>query len=355
MGIIRKRLATPEEPCDVAPGDEPAQDGPAQPLDEQVSSSPAALEAPHAPNVPSKPSRRSKRTPDVTRPLVIMRVQSRPKQLAVVKEGGAPDWSLSAGVATVLFGFVIAFGTYVTLTEREAWQSRMGHFANVDKPHPAKRDSSASPGQPALDVAQAARAPIETPPVPVAVRDTAAPQTAASDAANLSVTVAHDPPSKPPVAVAAAAPAPARAPAPVPAPSNPTSKRNVASAPASPVRAAPKPIAQDSSPATTQIRAASTVAKERRTSPKTAKTACGALDPCDQNIAHVEQATHEPVPVRPPVKSPTTTTVIREAAVSVPATPAAQLIPPPVQAEKHTEATAAALSLAVNKNLFRQH
>ncbi|CAN7222055.1 hypothetical protein [Paraburkholderia sp. SIMBA_054] len=344
MGIIRKRQATPDEPCDVAPGDEPAQESPAQPLDERASSSPAAPEAPHTPDLPSKPLRRSKRAPDVTRPLVIMRVQSRPKQLPVVKEGGAPDWSLSAGVATVLFGFVIAFGTYVTLTQREAVQSRMGHFANVDKPHPAKHDSSASPGQPALDVAQAARAPIDTPPVPVAVRDTAMPHTAASDAANSGVAVAHDPPSKPPVAAAAAAPAP----------SNPTSKRNVASAPASPVRAAPKTIAQNSSATATQARAASTISKERRTSPKTARTACGALESCDQNIAHVEQATHEPPTVRPPVKSATTTTVIREATVGVPAAPAAQLRPPPVQAEIHTEA-AAALSLTVNKNLFRQH
>lgn len=344
MGIIRKRLATPDEPCDVTPGDKPAQDGPAQTLDEQASSSPAAPEAPHAPDVPSKRLRRSKREPDVTRPLVIMRVQSRPKQLADVKEGGAPDWSLSAGVATVLFGFVIAFGTYVTLTQREAVQSRIGHFANVDQPHPAKRDSSASPGQPALDVAQAARAPIDTPPVPVAVRDTTMPRTAASDAANASVTVAHDPPSKPPVAAAAA----------VPAPSTPTSKRNVASAPASPVRAAPKTIAQDSSPVTTQARAASTLSKERRTSPKIAKTACGALESCDQNIANVERATHEPATVRPPVKSATTTTVIREAAVGVPAAPVAQPGPPPVQAEIHTEA-AAALSLTVNRNLFRQH
>ncbi|BFG79325.1 hypothetical protein PTKU46_73580 [Paraburkholderia terrae] len=344
MGIIRKRLATPDEPCDVAPGDEPAQDGAAQPLDEPTSSSPAAPEAHHAPDVPSKPLRRSKRTPDVTRPLVIMRVQSRPKQLAVVKEGGAPDWSLSAGVATVLFGFVIAFGTYVTLTQREAVQSRMGHFANVDKPHPAKRDSSASPGQPALDVAQAARAPIDTPPVPVAVRDTAMPHTAASDAANASVTVAHDPPSKPPVAAAAAAPAP----------STPTSKRNVASATAAPVRAAPKTTAQDSSATTTQARTASTISKERRTSPKTARTACGALGSCDQNIANVERATHEPATARPPVKSATTTPVIREAAVGVPAAPVAQLIPPSAPAELHNEA-AAALSLTVNKNLFRQH
>ncbi|SDH88928.1 hypothetical protein SAMN04487926_109109 [Paraburkholderia steynii] len=346
MGIIRKRLATPDEPCDVAPGDEPAQDGSAQPLDEPTSSSPAAPEAHHAPDVPSKPLRRSKRTPDVTRPLVIMRVQSRPKQLPVAEEGGAPDWSLSAGVATVLFGFVIAFGTYVTLTQREAVQSRMGHFANVDKPHPAKRDSSASPGQPALDVAQAARAPIDTPPVPVAVHDTAMPHTAASDAANASVIVTHEPPPKPPVTAAAATAAPA--------PSTPTSKRNVASATAAPVRAAPKTTAQDSSATTTQARAASTISKERPTSPKTARTACGALGSCDQNIAHVEQATHEPATVRPPVKSATTTTVIREAAGGVPAAPVAQLVPPSAQAESHTEA-AAALSLTVNKNLFRQH
>ncbi|MGT2475219.1 hypothetical protein [Paraburkholderia terrae] len=345
MGIIRKRLATPDEPCDVAPGDQPAQDGAAQPLDEPTSSSPAAPEAPHAPDVPSKPLRRSKRTPDVTRPLVIMRVQSRPKQIAVVKEGGAPDWSLSAGVATVLFGFVIAFGTYVTLTQREAVQSRMGHFANVDKPHPAKRDSSASPGQPALDVAQAARAPIDTPPVPAAVRDTAMPHTAASDAANASVTVTHEPPPKPRVTAAAV---------PAPAPSTPTSKRNVASATAAPVRAAPKTTAQDSNATTTQARAAPTTSKERPTSPKTARTACGALGSCDQNIANVERATHEPATVRPPVKSATTTTVIREAAVGVPAAPVAQLIPPSAQAESRTEA-AAALSLTVNKNLFRQH
>lgn len=346
MGITRKRLATPDEPCDVAPGDEPAQDGPTQPLDERSSSSPAAPEAPHAPEVPHKALRRSKRKPDVTRPLLIVRVQSRPKQLGAAKEGGPPDWSLSAGVATVLFGFVIAFGTYVTLTQREAVQSRLGHFANLDKPHPPKHDRSASPGQPALEVAQAARAPIETPPVPLAAHDTAMPRAAASDAASSSVTVAHDAPSKPPPVAVAAAPT---------ARGSPTSTRNVAGATAPPVRVAPKVIVQDSSPATTQARAAPTTPKERRTSPKTAaKTACGALEPCDQNVAHVERATHEPVTVRPPVKSATTTTVIREAAVSVPAAPAAQVIPPPVPAEVRAEATAA-LSLTVNKNLFRQH
>lgn len=344
MGMIRKRLATPEAPCDVAPGDEPAQDGPAQPLDEQASSSPVAPEAPHAPAAPSKPLRRSKRAPDVTRPLLIMRVQSRPKQLAVVKEDGAPDWSLSAGVATVLFGFVIAFGTYVTLTQREAMQSHMGHFVNADKPHPAKRDSPASPRQPALDVAQAARAPIETPSAPVALRDTEMPRAAASDAANASVAVTHDAPPRPLVTAAT----------PAPVPSNPTSKRNVASTIASPVRAAPGKTAQDSAATTTQARAASATSKERRTGSKTAKGACGALESCDQNLAHVEQATREPATVRAPAKSTVTTTAMREPAVGGPAVPAAQLVPRPVQAEIHAEPTAD-LSLTVNKNLFRQH
>src|SRR6516225_5274890 len=129
MGSNRKGLVTSSEPADVVPNDAPKQDDPAQPPEERLPTR----------EVTRKRPRRSRDVSDVTRPLLIVRVRSKPKQLAPASEAGTPDWSLSAGVATVLFGLAIAFGTYVTLTQRDAVQSRLRHFADLDKPRAAAR------------------------------------------------------------------------------------------------------------------------------------------------------------------------------------------------------------------------
>ncbi len=55
---------------------------------------------------------------------------------------GAPDWSLSLGAATVLIGFAVAFGTYITLTERDAMQDRSFTISNPAEPRPTAPDVS---------------------------------------------------------------------------------------------------------------------------------------------------------------------------------------------------------------------
>ncbi|HWT38884.1 MAG TPA: hypothetical protein VN289_21530, partial [Paraburkholderia sp.] len=165
MGIIRKRLATSREPCSEAQSAQPTEADPAQPLDERASPAPVAHDAPR---------KTSKRASQITRPLVIVRIRSKPGQIKQVNETGAPDWSLSAGVAIVLFGFAIAFGTYATLTEREAVQSQLHRFAKHEEPRPAVQHERPSPTIPAVEMAQAPRSPVETPPVPASASSIAA-------------------------------------------------------------------------------------------------------------------------------------------------------------------------------------
>ncbi|MBN3764072.1 hypothetical protein [Burkholderia sp. Ac-20365] len=371
MGIDDKRPLTSREPLDIANDDAAQQDTPEQPLDERASTSPATPEADDAADVshaPEKPSKRSKRKADVTRPLTLVRVQSRPKQLGSVSEGGTPDWSLSAGVATVLFGFVIAFGTYATLTQREAVQSRLRHFVSADKPHVEKQEHApAVPSQPAVDIAQVPPAPVDNPPVSVAVPETAALATPASDVASPSTTIARNAPAQPPVARPNANPSPAlpKAVARRAEATTTTTTTATTATTAAPVREAPKTTALASTatanaktPATTttaQVRTAPAAQKDRQPNPKVAKnTSCGSLKSCDEVAARDERAPREPLAPRPPARSAPTTAVIREAAVAVPPAPAAQIALAPAQAEAQTE-TANSFRLSVNKDLFRQH
>lgn len=351
MGIDRKRPLTSRESLDVAREDAAQQDTPGQPLDERASTSPAAADgadAPDASDAPARSTRRSKRKPDVTRPLTIVRVQSRPKQLASASEGGAPDWSLSAGVATVLFGFVIAFGTYVTLTQREAVQSRLRHFVSADKPHVEKQERSpASPSEPALDVAQVPPAPTEKPPVLLAAPDTAALAKPASSVTSPSTTLAHGVPRQPPVARPVANTSPM--------PPNPVARHADATTTAPPVHEAPKATALASTPTTAQARTAPAAQKDRQPNPKAARNvSCGALKSCDEVTAREERAPREPIATRAAPKSATTTAVIREAAVAAPPAPAAQIALAPAQGDAQPE-TAASFRLSVSKDIFRQH
>ncbi|WP_109478684.1 hypothetical protein [Paraburkholderia sp. C35] len=366
MDNDRKPLVTSREPADMASGEQAEQESAEQPLDERAESKPAASGTAEA---PGRRSKRSKRSPDVTRPLSIVRLQTKPKQLESVKPGGAPDWSLRPGVATVLFGFVIAFGTYAIVTERDSVQSHLRHFVEPDKSTKlAKQDVPPLPVPPPADVAEAPRPPVEAPQIPIAARDNATPGTPASSTVSASAALAQNAPPSAPSVSSLSAPSPvtsvAAAPAAQPAPSappvtrrdtlaarpNPIEKRPVASTTPPAVREAPKATAQAPATNTAPTRTASAAQKDRRTNPK---TACGPLKACDESLAREERVPRDPITARAPVKT-LPAPVIREAAVTFPAASPGQLAPPPVQVEAKAEPPASA-SLSVNKDLFRAH
>ncbi|TXC79439.1 hypothetical protein FRZ40_34185 [Paraburkholderia azotifigens] len=340
MGIIRKRLATSREPCSEAQDAQPTEGDSAPPLDERASSA----AAPAAPPAPRKKT--SKHASDVTRPLVIVRVRSKPRQITHVNETGAPDWSLSAGVAVVLFGFVIAFGTYATLTEREAAQSQLHRFTRHEEPRPAAQHRLPSPALPTIEIADAPRSRAEPPAVPTAASNVAAIDSKADRAASAPrVTVVS---SKPP------APARPSAEAPPPPAAKAAAKRVEATPTPTLVRQAPKSTQDVASKTETRPRAASPepkAPKEHRTGPATAGTSLASSP--GLSTRPEERVIHEPPTPRPSARAAAAPAIQRETVASVLDAPPAA-ITPQAQPRAQTETTASPQP-SVTKELFRRH
>jgi len=358
MGIMRKRLVRSSEPCSVAPCDEAKEGDSAQPPDESTAPSPSTAGG------LGKRSRRSKPASDVTRPLTIVRMRSKPRQLTSVSEPGTPDWSLSAGVATVLFGFAVAFGTYVTLTQRDAVQSRLHHIASHDEPRTAARHVPRAPIEPAPDSEPASHN-ANVAPTATSIADDTAPHPATpSPAASAPGTIKSHATAATTTAAAPTAPPPSLAATTAPTVPHPASQRAVINATASPApaRQLSKNTDEGAGVGATATHARATppappsasASKERRVAQKTAKPACGPLKSCDEPVARDEHVAREPATVRPSTKTTTTATTVRDAASGVSAVQVSQIAPPPNQPPTPAD-TSATLSASVNRDLFRRH
>lgn len=157
MDTIRKRPAPPHEPCDTAPETNGVAkpDIPAQPLDLLL-----PLDA-SLPQVSENPSSGEARDPLPTYPPLFKRIRPKPRRLSAPASVSAPDWKLSTGAAVVLLGFAIAFGTYITLTERDAMQSRLRRIVGQNELRAAPRHDRASITDRTQELARTLREQIE--------------------------------------------------------------------------------------------------------------------------------------------------------------------------------------------------
>jgi hypothetical protein len=351
MDTIRKRPVPPHEQCDttqetnlVAPRDHPA-----PPLDvlfpldastPHMSANPAADDAPDA--LP-------------TYPPLFRRIRPRPRRIAAPTSVGTPDWKLSTGAAVVLLGFAIAFGTYITLTQRDAMQSRLRRIVTQNELRAMPRHDRPTIADRTQELARSLRDQIE------ALRSRDATDTAvmagaaAHQSANAhSSTLASSTPSLPVATAPVSPPSSAKTPAKTPAKQTKQTNQLAAKPLAPPL---PPPAARTRQLASaTPTRAHTTAAQpEHRTSTKQANTACGSRSPCVQANA---QSPRKPVKVAsktPPAKATTTTVAARRMPVKNTTKPVQHMAPPPtVQAWSPPESPAT-LPASDDSQVYRQH
>jgi hypothetical protein len=333
MGTDHKRPVTSREPCSVAPDDMPQQENPTQ-----------SLNADASPSLQESPAQQSKKTFELTRPLVILPVRPKPKQLVANGKPGTPDWSLSVGGATILFGFVIAFGTYVTLTQRDAVQNRLNKSINQQESRTATRHVPIPMTVPTQDDAQVSRSRIDTSPGRYVNEGAAMPDAPATSSAASAQgrSVASSTPSRPANISAT----------PLPTNTKPPGKQAVANAaPLSGGQTTKSSVVEAS--AATHARDTSTASRDRRPSTKVAKALCNPPDTCDQVMAQAEPPRSRPAGTPPATKAPSTA-VLREATTAGSTEPARPTAPASTQAHAQPEA-ARTVQSAADKGLFRQH
>ncbi|SEI90446.1 hypothetical protein [Paraburkholderia diazotrophica] len=348
MDTIRKRPAMPHEQCDKTPETNLVvkRDLPARPLDLLF-----PLDA-SAPDIPTSPSSDATRAPNSTPSPLLRRITPKPRRLAAPASVGTPDWSLSAGAAVVLLGFAIAFGTYVTLTQRDAMQSRLRRIVSQNELRAASHHDRPTIGERTQELARTLREQIEAL-RSLDVADAAAiAGTAAIPTANAhSSTLASSAPSLPPRSA--------------PPASNKTSASQIAAKPLAPPLPQPAPRArQAASTEPTRARVvATTTPRDHKVSANPAKPAsseCGARSPCVETTAQSS---------RKPVKTTTTTTAapqqdvkahtaaVRSVAAKAPAAPVPHTAPPlpTVQAYEQPDTGPAVPAVNDTRQLFRQH
>ncbi|WP_109482578.1 hypothetical protein [Paraburkholderia sp. C35] len=347
MDMIRKRPAPPHERCDTTPETKPVvqQDMPAKPLDLLFPLDASTGRTDASPD--TAPVSDPASDPLPTYPPLFRRIRPRHQRLAAPPTVGAPDWRLSTGAAVVLIGFAIAFGTYITLTQRDAMQSRLRRIVSQNELRATPHNDRPTIAERTQELARTLREQIET----LRSRDATDAAIVAGAAAHHnanahSSTVASSTPSLPPVTTL---PVPARAsPAKTPA-------RQVAAKPPLP-QPAPRPRQLASvTPTPARAHTPAPVQPERKTVVKQAGTACGPRSPCVQQVsAHVPRKEVK-VAARPaPVKTRPTTVAARRAPVKVALKPAPHTMAPTVQAYAPPD-SAAVLPASDDSQVYRQH
>ncbi|MEM5344854.1 hypothetical protein [Paraburkholderia azotifigens] len=342
MDTIRKRPELPHDSCDTAPETKgmAKHDLPAQPLDllfpldtslPQVSEPIPADEA---------------HEPLPTYPPLFRRIRARPRRIAAPASVSAPDWKLSTGAAVILLGFAVVFGTYVTLTQRDAMQSRLRRIVGQNELRTAPRHDHASIADRTQELARTLREQIETlrsrDATDAAVMAGAATRTSANAH---SSTLASSAPGLPPTPSASSSPPPPRK-----TPAKQLSAKQLA--PPLP-QSAPR-ARQLASAAPARPHNATTAAQqEHRTVAKQPSAQCGTRAPCAQ--ANTQNA-HKPVKVanKTTPKAGTKTVAARSAVAKAPAKPAPRNTPVTVQAWSPPD-NVTVLPASDDTQIFRQH
>lgn len=349
MDTIRKRPVPPHEQCDTTQETKlgAQRDHPAPPRDLLF---PLDASVPHA-----SANRAAEGAPDPlpTYPPLFRRIRPRPRRIAAPTSVGTPDWKLSTGAAVVLLGFAIAFGTYITLTQRDAMQSRLRRIVTQNELRAMPRHDRPTIADRTQELARTLRDQIE------ALRSRDATDTAvmagaaAHQSANAhSSTLASSTPSLP---VKTAPVSPPASPAKMPGKTPAKQTKQLAAKPLAPPLPQPAPrTRQLASVAPTRAPSATAAQQERRTSTKQANAACGTRSPCVQANA---QSPRKPVKVAsktPPAKATTTTVAARRTPVKTASKPVQHTPLPTVQAWSPPESPAT-LPASDDSQVYRQH
>ncbi|MEM5439785.1 hypothetical protein [Paraburkholderia diazotrophica] len=348
MDTIRKRPAMPHEQCDKAPETNLVvqRDLPARPLDLLF-----PLDA-SAPDNPASPSTDEARALNSTPSPLFRRIAPRPRRIAAPASAGTPDWSLSAGAAVVLLGFAIAFGTYVTLTQRDAMQSRLRRIVSQNELRAALHRDRPTIGERTQELARTLREQIE------ALRSLDV-----ADAAAIAGTAAIPPANAHSSTLASSAPSlPSRS---TPPASNKTSASQIAAKPlAPPLPQSAPPAHQVASTEPPRARAvATTTPHGHKVSAKPSKSAnpdadpeCGTRAPCVETTAQSARKPVKTTPAAPQQDVKAHTAAVRNVAAKAPATPVPHTAPPPtVQAFVQPDIVPAAPPVSDSRQLYRQH
>ncbi|MBN3759149.1 hypothetical protein G3N95_40010 [Paraburkholderia sp. Tr-20389] len=330
MDTIRKRPAPPHESRDTATETNRVAkpDVPAPPLDLLFS-----LDA-SLPKVSEKPSADNAHEPLPTYPPLFRRIRPRPGRLTAPPSVSAPDWKLSTGAAVILLGFAIAFGTYITLTERDAMQSRLRRIVGQNELRASQHHDRGSIADRTQELARTLREQIET----LRSRDATDTAVVAGAATHMtanahSSALASSSPGLPPTSTTTS-----------PSASHgKTPAKQLAAKPLAPPLPQPAPrTRQVASAAPARPHSTTTPAKqEHRTSMKQANT----------------QNTPKPVKVAAKTATPKTTTktkATRSAMAKAPAKPAPRIVPPTVQAWTPPDDSTASPA-SDDTQIYRQH
>jgi hypothetical protein len=329
MDTIRKRPAPPRESRDTAPetDDVAKHDASVQPLD-LLFPRDASL-----PQVSETPLAEEPRDPLPTYAPLFRRIRSKPRSPTAPASVSEPDWKLSMSAAVVLLGFAIVFGTYVTLTERDAMQSRLRRIVGQNELRAAPRHDRASIADRTQELARTLREQIET----LRSRD-------AADVAVMAGAATHTPANAHSSTLASSAPElPSMHAAAPPPPSHvKTPAKQLSAKPLAPPLPQPAPRAhQVATTAPAHPHSATTAQQERRTVAKQANT----------------QDTRKPVKVASktaPSKAHAKTLATRSTIAKAPPKPTPRDVPPTVQAWAPPDSSAA-LPASDDMQVYRQH
>jgi len=370
MDTIRKRLARSNEQCEetstvsaVAQHDKPA-----RPLD--VLFPPDAFESGVDIDDAKAPDLVRAATPgdrDISQPASVplfRRIRSKPRRLPAPISLSAPDWSLSFGAAVIVLGFAIVFGTWATLTERDAMQSRLRQIVGQTESRALPGHERATIADRTQELSRVLREQIET----LRGRDATgaaviAGTTSSAPAKAHSGTLASNAPALPPgsppsdtklaatkttakIAIKSAPPAAAQL--------QPQS-RTVASRPLAPPLPprAPQPAPrarQLANAAPPPIRVASSAQHDQKT--KTATNTCTSRAPCSRVTA---QSASKPIKTASVIahKPKTNTVAARNTAKKPTVKPVHYAGPPTMQAYVQPEPVT--LPAGDDKEVYRQH
>lgn len=359
MRTIHKSPPTPREPPDSTAGPNVMRqtDDPARPLD---------LLFPIDSGSPAVMPPLSSGDPQILEPVrfpLFRRIKPRQRKLPAPATVGAPDWSLSIGAAALLIGLAAAFGTYVTLTERDAMQTRMRRIESQNELRATQPRERSTFAERTDQLAQALRNQIailrsrDAADLAATAGTTAAMQSKAKAEAkgsnSAAVRTVH-PPGNPasPGVQANNRTATAKAPAPKTLPPKAVASRSLA-----PPLPQPAPrTRQASNPAPTRV-AATPTRSQQPVKAKPAETTCGKRVACEQ----VAQQSHKPVkPTKTVAQAKSTTTLannkVTKKPVKAPVKTAQHPVPLPMNTYSQTEAPAPELSaIDDDRPLYRQH